>query len=136
MLSQSTKREIFDTFLKEVDGKGRCFSTRGICAYAMVGHPGCAIGCQPKFQKACKELGINMLDQEGSISTFVEEPSIYKKQIDAIKLAWPEFDPMTDDFLNELQKLHDLRENWEGLKLKKEKIKEFAIRTYLSFEDK
>lgn len=94
-----TEQQAFDNVVRILDCKGQCVHLGG-CVYFKLGHPGCAIGCQPGFARFEDLDDINL-------GYFISELMEEHPTIAAF------FDGCRSNFLNALQSLHDRPDHWD-----------------------
>jgi hypothetical protein len=123
------RQKIFDTFLQEVNGKGRAVERNACggeeCVYVLANHPGCAIGCQTEFKKAYKECPPKNNEMYGHVVKILSNGSDFALRLREL------FEIQDKDdyqFLYDLQNFHDQSLNWilNGLWLKRDAIATFC----------
>lgn len=135
--SQERKQQFLNNFIERVNGKGRAIREDGSCTYIKSDHPGCAIGCQPEFQAACRKLTQEQLTilegYNGSIFGLIGYSNGFAGQTirEAFELTSPtlahnEVRNLDLAFLYALQGLHDLPDHWKDNRLKQTTVKEFC----------
>lgn len=136
-MTKRQRQSLLNNFVKIVNGKGRSMNGT-VCRYVNPnGHPGCAIGCQPKLAKLKTQLSYC----EGSTIDQVFIPScsfVHKQLAEALNVRKRKskeqdvhnfYNACDVSFLRELQKLHDYESNWQGkdkLKLKTRELTKFC----------
>lgn len=120
MYAQERKQQFLNTFIQQVNGKGRSYTERSgshfsvpACLYVKDNHPGCAIGCQPEFQQFRQEVVTRNLN--GTIGELFfgvnNEFADFGIRL-ATALQCDLSDHKDGNFLGSLQQLHDHDMNW------------------------
>lgn len=135
MITQEIKQELLDSFVTILNGKGRSLTRQGEgCLYVNENHPGCAIGCQPRFDAIRND--ITEYVNNGTIDDIIGEDTddIGDRFCNAFCIGPPLSHERMDDvaFLSSLQKLHDASRNWRGLQLIKLPVEEFCTQFSLT----
>jgi hypothetical protein len=99
---QEKRRELLDETCKHFNSTNRSVGRFSECKYGGVG---CAIGRKIPNKRLCDRL-------DGEYTTSVDDPSIFNKLPAKLK-------ELGQDFLTDLQKLHDEENNWNEKGLSK-----------------
>jgi hypothetical protein len=123
-----SNQEMFETFLRRCDGKGRAMRTRKakpICCYVPddPNHCGCAIGCQ-----------ITDPDLRAKIKAWERNPNSIMLGVESLCGQFDLSVPNTN-FAQELQRFHDRGKNWDGLNLNRNRVEAFAREHELTIPD-
>jgi hypothetical protein len=103
---------------KTYNSDNRCINDEGICKYFVEGKIGCAIGRLIEDKELCKRLD----DSKGKV---VKNIKIFNQLPEKLK-------EYTQEFLSDLQILHDNSDNWneEGLSETGKKVVSQIIRAH------
>jgi len=105
-------QQIFDNFVNACNGLGQALDSE-VCIYNPPGdHPGCAIGCQPRFNEEFPDAYSSIvaeLRNSPKMTRFFDIQSIDD-----------------EEFLLSMQRFHDQRRHWDGLWLNPEAVAEFC----------
>ncbi len=113
---------ILENFITATHGLGQGLfpGTKSRCAYFPESHPGCAIGCQPKFKEQFKgKINVDI----GIVELLAGNKGLEKKLISFFKIKGDG----DIQFLSSMQDFHDEPYNWnDDGTIKKKHLDEFC----------
>ncbi len=101
---QTKQLALLEDIIKFFNSENRCTDNQDCCKYYFEGKEGCAIGRLIPDKELCKklDLGIGEYNTSGV------------SNIEVFKLLPKELQYYEQEFLYRLQRLHDIKENWNS----------------------
>lgn len=122
-----TNQELLNNFVAARNGRGRSLNAKsGVCVYFPEdGSPGCAVGCQPGFNQFKGRIRegrsiFGLMNDHFETDLAKEIRDFFGVNGDSKNVQEKE------TFLRHLQLLHDDSPPWDGLKLRRDSVAEFA----------